>query len=146
MKGAALSNVLKAAFLISAALSLSACTVTTACSAVGYIYSGPAILEFSENLPGDATVSACFAEDCDPEVVDRGEGARWEVPQVAPYVASDFLGIGEERTLRVAVTRADGTVLADEEHEIPIAVERTGMFGQCPGPFEFEAVRVSLAN
>jgi len=139
------------------ALALSGCAGpgVVACSAVGYLYDGPAVVAFDPALPDDAIVSACFGAGCAPSPVERGAeptvgetmpGGVWRVPQAAPYLGEGAYGDGNERTLRVAVEAVDGTGLLDGEYEIPVAVERTGMFGECPGPFRFETLVVETRS
>lgn len=127
---------------LASALLLSACAGMSACSAVGYIYGGPAVVEFDLALPDDATLAACFGDPCEPATVERADGRTWEVPQELPYFASDELIPGGERSLRVVVTEHDGAV-ADVIHEIPIHMEKSGVFGECPGPFSFKPVRLT---
>lgn len=122
---------------------LSGC-VGTACSAVGYIYTGPAVLEFSPPLDEGVGVAACFGAECEPAAIARGSEATWAVPQEPPFFESEVLVPGEERMLRVVVTGSNGAVVSDGVHEIPIRVERTGVFGECPGPFSFEPVVIDL--
>ena len=139
------------------ALALSGCAGpgVVACSAVGYLYGGPAVVAFDPELPDDALVSACFGAGCAPAPVERGAeptvgetmpGGVWRVPQAAPYVGEGAYGDGSERSLRVVVEAVDGTGLVDGEYEIPVAVERTGMFGECPGPFRFETLVVGASE
>jgi hypothetical protein len=56
-----------------------------------------------------------------------------EVPQHNPYLGSSSFGEGSDRTVQVAVTEADGTVLSDETHEIPISMKKTGLFWAVSG-------------
>ncbi len=128
---------------LATALLLSGCVGIPACSAVGYIYGGPAVIEFGDALPTQSTLAACFGAQCDPASVERTDGRTWQVPQEVPFLAADSLGAGEERALRVVVTGADGAV-SDEVHEIPVSMEPTGVFGECPGPFTFEPVLLDL--
>lgn len=137
-----LGAAVKGVILAVAGLSLSGCVNLTACSAVGYIYAGPAVVEFALPLPDAALVAACFGTGCTPEVVDRADGQRWEVPQDVPYMRADALGGGAERILRVTVSDSRDIIFSDDEYEIPISMEKTGVFGQCPGPFSFEPVSV----
>jgi hypothetical protein len=123
-----------------AAAPLSGCV--TACSAVGYGYTGPAVIEFAEPPPAGAVVSACFGAGCAPSPLPAPETQeRWEVPQETPYSPADSFLAGDVRELRVVVT-VDGAVVDDRVHDIPIHSESTGVFGQCPGPFSFEPVLV----
>ncbi|GAA2453648.1 hypothetical protein GCM10009857_17280 [Agromyces soli] len=125
-----------------------------ACSAVGYLYDGPAVIAFDPALPDDALVSACFGAGCAPSSVERGAeptvgetmpGGVWRVPQAAPYLGDGVYGDGTERSLRVVVEAVDGTGLVDGEFEIPVIVERTGVLGECPGPFRFETLVVGAS-
>lgn len=125
------------------AVGLSGC-VGTACSAVGYIYTGPAVLEFNPPLDEEAGVAACFGAECEPAAIARG--GDWEVPQEPPFFESDVLVPGAERMLRVVVTGPDGALVSDGVHEIPVVVERKGVFGECPGPFSFEPVVIDLGG
>lgn len=121
----------------------------TACSAVGYTYPGPAVVRFDPALPATARIAACFGDDCTPAAVDRPVSAPtdevWAVPQEAPFLGAGTIGDGSERTLRIEA--GDGErMLVDGTFEIPISVERTGVFGQCPGPFRFEPVEIDLTG
>lgn len=124
---------------LASGLLLSACAGIPACSAVAYVYGGPAVIEFDAVLPTDTTVAACFGDGCEPAVVERADGRTWEVPQSHPFFAEDLMIPGEERSLRVVVAGADGAV-SDGVHDIPVRTESTGVFGECPGPFTFEPV------
>jgi hypothetical protein len=139
--------IMSAALAVSAGLSLTGCVgglVLDACPAIGYLYNGPAVVQFDAAPPESAVVTACFGADCEPAEVDQLRG-EWTVPQEAPYLGPDVVGNGSVQRLRLVVV--DGTrTLVDDEFEIPVAVERTGMFGQCSGPFRFEAVQVSLGD
>lgn len=129
--------------VVAAMMPLSGCT---ACSAVGYIYSGPAVVELDAPLPTDSSMSACFGEVCEPAELTRGDGQRWEIPQEPPFVGDGSLRDGAQRNLRVVVTDSSGTAISDAEYEIPVTVEPTGVFGQCPGPFSFEPVAIALPS
>ena len=139
--------ILCAALAVSAGFSLTGCVggvVLDACPAIGYGYNGPAVVEFEPAPPGSAVVTACFGAECEPAEVDQVRG-EWAVPQEAPYLGPDVYGDGSAQTLRLVVT--DGTrTLVDDEFEIPVTVERTGIFGQCTGPFRYEPVHVSLGD
>ena len=130
------------AVLVVVAMPLSGCVVG-ACSAVGYGYGGPAVLEFADPIDSDVTVSACFGE-CIPAELVRDDDQRWEVPQEVPYVERVFIGPGSIRTVRVTLTEPDGTLLSDDTYDIPIAGGTSGWFGECPGPFTFEPVEIDL--
>ena len=117
---------------------LSGCVGIPACSAVGYFYDGPAVIEFDVELPPEATVAACFGQLCEPAIVERTDGRTWEVAQRSPFLPEDKVP-GDAFDLRVIVTDIDGTV-SDGVHEIPVKTEPTGVFGECPGPFTFEPV------
>lgn len=136
-----------AALAVSAGLSLTGCVggvVLDACPAIGYLYNGPAVVQFEPAPPESAVVTACFGADCVPADVDRLRG-EWTVPQESPYLGPGVVGDGAEQTLRLVVV--DGTrTLVDDEFEIPVAVERTGIFGQCSGPFRYEPLQVSLGD
>lgn len=125
---------------LASGLLLSACVGIPACSGVGYIYGGPAVIEFDTMLSVETTLAACFGGECEPAPVTRADGRTWQVPQESPFIAGDVVP-GEERSLRVVVTGGDGAV-SDDVHDIPVHVERTGVFGQCPGPFTFESVEL----
>jgi hypothetical protein len=102
------------------------------------------MVQFEPAPPESAIVTACFGADCEPAEVHQLRG-EWTVPQEAPYLGPGVVGDGSVQTLRLVV--ADGTgALVDDEFEIPVAVERTGIFGQCTGPFQFEPVQVSLED
>jgi hypothetical protein len=146
MKQRAFIGVVKGVLLCAVGMSLSGCVGLSACSTVGYLYTGPAVIEFSEPVPKAVSVAACLGEDCEPAALTRENAERWEVPQEAPYLGPSSYGDGSDRTVHVVVTQADGAVLSDESHEIPIAAEKTGLFGQCPGPFSFEPVSIVLAG
>jgi hypothetical protein len=118
--------VIGAAVLVVAGLSLSGCVM--ACPAIAYLYSGPAVLQFSEPVPASAMVAACFGDACAPVELPRNDDRR----------------DGWVQTVRVVVTDRSGKITSDKAHEIPIDVERTGVFGQCTGPFEFEDVPITL--
>ncbi|MCM3658853.1 hypothetical protein M3147_16475 [Agromyces mediolanus] len=138
------------------ALALTGCAGpgVVACPAVGYLYDGPAVVGFDPALPDGALVSACFGAGCAPAPVERGAeptvgqtmpGGVWRVPQEAPYLGEGAYGDGNERMLRVVVEAGDGASLVDGEYEIPVVVERTGVFGECPGPFRFETLVVEAS-
>ncbi len=133
------------AVVVASTLGLSGC-MPFACSTIGYLYDGPAIVEFTAPLADGATVSACFGEECQPAEVTRDADGRWVVPQDIPYLSDFRMPPGEIRDLRVVVTGSSGTVISDEVHEIPVSVERQGFLGQCPGPYEFAPVTVELPN
>lgn len=116
------------------------------CDAIGYVYAGPAVIEVAAPLLADLSMSACFGAGCEPALLARADGQRWEVPQEPPFVGDTFVGDGSERLLRIVVTDPSGTALVDSEHEIPVKTEPTGVFGQCPGPFTFEPVPISLLS
>ncbi|MFK4730493.1 hypothetical protein ROT00_12455 [Agromyces mediolanus] len=138
------------------ALVLSGCAGpgAVACPAVGYLYTGPAVVAFDPVLPDSAEVSACFGADCVPASVERGAeptvgatmpGGVWRVPQEAQHLGDGVMGDGGERMLRVLVESGDAGAVAplvDGDFEIPVTVERTGAFGECPGPFRFETLVV----
>ena len=130
------------AVLVATGFSLSGCV--TACPAIAHLYSGPAVLQFSEPVPATATVAACFGEACAPIELPRNDDRRWEVPQEVPFLGVDAVGDGWVRTVRVVATDRSGKIISDKAHEIPVAVERTGLFGQCNGPFEFEDVPITI--
>lgn len=125
---------------LASGLLVSACVGIPACSGVGYIYQGPAVIEFDTALPAETTLAACFGEPCEPAPVARADGRTWRVPQTSPFLVGDVIP-GEERSLRVVVTGGDGAV-SDEMHEISVRGEKTGVFSECPGPFTFEPVRL----
>jgi hypothetical protein len=136
---------MSATLAVCAGLSLTGCmpgVVLDACPAIGYLYNGPAVVQFEPAPPESAIVTACFGTDCEPAEVHQLRG-EWTVPQEAPYLGPGVYGDGSVQTLRLVVADGTGT-LVDDEFEIPVAVERTGIFGQCSGPFQFEPVQVSL--
>lgn len=156
MRSRATTTAAGAVFAGGLALALSGCAGpgVVACPAVGYLYDGPAVVAFDPELPDDALVSACFGAGCAPAPIERGAeptvgetmpGGVWRVPQAAPYLGEAVYGDGSERSLRVVVEAVDGTGLVDGEYEIPVAVERSGMFGECPGPFRFETLVVEAS-
>ena len=124
---------------LAAAAALSGC-VLDACPAIGYVDSSPVALAFEGALPADAAVSACFGAGCVPAVVPAGEDGRYRVPQRTPFLGSV---IGAPTTVRVVVATGAG-VLHDGVHDIPIRSERTGLWGQCPGPWSYEPVKIRL--
>jgi hypothetical protein len=146
MNGRGFSLAMVATVIIAVSISISGCSVVSACPAVGYMYTGPAVLVFPQPLPSQASVAACFGEECTPVELPRSDAQRWNVPQKSPYIADGMVGDGSEKTVHVVVTNGDGTILSDEAHEIPVAVESTGILGQCGGPFEFEPVSISVPN
>ncbi|WP_169514014.1 hypothetical protein [Agromyces subbeticus] len=102
------------------------------------------MVEFEPAPPESVVVTACFGADCVPAEVDQLRG-EWAVPQEAPYLGPGVIANGSAQTLRLVVV--DGTrTLVDDEFEIPVTVERTGIFGQCTGPFRYEPVHVSLGG
>lgn len=124
---------------VTAALALSGC-VLDACPAVGYQDTSPVRLRFLDALPTDATVAACFGEGCDPaEVTADGDG-RYAVPQPSLSPGGTFAQL---TTVRVVVS-ANDAVIADATHDIPVHSERTGMWGQCPGPWSYQPVEIRL--
>jgi hypothetical protein len=119
---------------------LSGCTLG-ACPAIGYLDMSPVTLEFEGTLPADSTVSACFGSSCDPAAVPAGRDGIHRVPQRAP-----FLDTATVRPSTVRVIVATGSeVLHDDVHEIPVRSERTGLWGQCPGPWSYEPVEIRLS-
>ncbi|MBH0098452.1 hypothetical protein I6E68_04765 [Salinibacterium sp. NSLL150] len=122
-----------------AMMSLSGCL---ACSAVGYVNNGPAVIELEDALHEAEMLSACFGEECVVQPVTRSDGKRWEVPQEPPYVDDSVFVLGGERSLHVVVSDRDGFVISDATYEIPVSVERRGLFGQCSGPVSFEPVLI----
>ena len=121
-------------------LLFSACVAPRAGPGVVSFTKGPAVIEFDTALPAETTLAACFGELCEPTPLARGDGRTWRVPQTSPFLVGDVIP-GEERSLRVVVTGGDGAV-TDDVHDISVRVERTGVFGECPGPFTFEPVRL----
>ena len=121
--------------------SLSGCAV--ACPAIGYINTSPALFEFTGPLPIGAGVSACYGDVCDPAVVPAHDAGVWGVPQEVSYLA-DANPIGGTR-LRIVVI-SDEQIIVDDVFDIPTSMERTGLLGQCPGPWRFERFRVSIAD
>ncbi len=119
------------------AVGLSGC-VLNACPAVGYLDTGPVELRFLSSLPSASTVSACFGGLCDPATVSADEDGIYRVPQRAPFLDSVTL---QAKIIRVVV-EADDDVLTDAVHEIPIRAERTGLWGQCPGPWSYQPVEI----
>ena len=136
-----IASVLNAALLAGVAASLSGCVV--ACPAIAYIYNGPAVLEFSEPVASTTSVAACFGDACTPVDLAREDVQRWEVPQEDPFIR-DGMDDGSIQTVRVLVTDDRGRILSDKAYEIPVTVERRGVFGQCGGPFQFEPVSITL--
>ncbi|MGO4534191.1 hypothetical protein [Leifsonia sp. 2MCAF36] len=135
------SRVTAAAAALAATLALSGC-VLDACPAVGYLDTSPVALAFEGSLPADATVSACFGSDCEPAAVGAGAYGSHRVPQRAPYLKSATVQL---TTVRVVVAK-DAEVLHDGVHDIPVRSERTGLSGQCPGPWSYEPVEVRLSR
>jgi hypothetical protein len=135
----------RAGFFVAFALIAAATTgltgCVTACPTIGFVNSDPAIVEFEQPLGDAVTVSACFGDECEPAPVAPGEGSRWEVPQSSPF-ADESTPIGSTR-LRVVV-ELDGDILSDEMHHIPTATVRTGVFGQCPGPWRFDTLHIDI--
>ena len=134
-----------AAFVAAGMLALTGCAGgvnLTACPAIGYLFDGPAVVRFEPVLPAAATVAACFGADCAPAAVAATSDRTWQVPQTPAYLGSGLYGDGSDRTLRVVATDGERGLI-DDGVEIPISVERTGIFGQCPGPFRFEPVTVT---
>lgn len=126
--------------LAAVATPLTGC-IAGACSAVGYGYSGPAIIEFGRPLPDAAVVSGCFGAECEPRPLLSTPEGRWEMPQQQPYLREDEIGAGLIQEVRIVVVSEDSPP-DDRVHRIPIRSERTGVFGNCPGPFSFEPVVV----
>jgi hypothetical protein len=129
------------ALLAGLTVTATGCASLGVCSTIGYIYTGPAVIEFSEPLPPGASVAACFGADCEPAAVPRVVGDGVEVPQEAPF--SEVAGV--ETVVTVKITQGNGTLL-DDQFEIPTTTERTGCLGQCPGPFHFEPIVISLPD
>jgi hypothetical protein len=124
---------------LTAALALSGCALD-ACPAVGYQDTSPVRLRFLDSLPSDATVAACFGDGCDPaEVAADGDG-RYAVSQPPLSRGGAF---GQLTIVRVVVS-ANGAVIADATHDIPVRSEHTGMWGQCPGPWSYQPVKIRL--
>ncbi|WP_157013165.1 hypothetical protein [Microbacterium ginsengisoli] len=113
----------------------------TACPAIGYVYSGPAVLEFTPALPASASLAACFGAGCAPSALTIVERTRVEVPQQTPYATPPA---GDTSLITVRVTDA-GSVLIDQTFTIGHKAEAP-VFGSCPGPFSFEPVAVTLAG
>ncbi|WP_344294560.1 hypothetical protein [Agromyces neolithicus] len=136
------------AAIVTATLTGCSGIVLDACPAIGYLYSGPAVVEFSPPPPPGSTTAACFGDECTPAPFEP-VGDVWQVPQQAPYLGAGTFGDGSETTLRIVVVAPDPAgaeqrTLVDDAFEIPVSVERTGIFGQCTGPFSFEPVEVVL--
>lgn len=127
---------------LATALTLSGC-VLNACPAIGYLDTSPVELRFETALPADATVSACFESGCEPTTVPAGTDGRYRVPQRTPFLADGSVGV-QPTTVRVVVA-TDATVLDDVVHDIPVRSERTGLWGQCPGPWSYEPVEIRLS-
>ncbi|MFF1878502.1 hypothetical protein [Leifsonia sp. NPDC058230] len=126
-----------------AGLTLVGCSQPSVCPAIGYLYRGPAVVELSGPPAGGATLAACFGDECEPAVVERSDGTTWEIPQEAPYLDSAAAPAGTVRSLRVVVTGEDAGVLSDAVHEIP--TEPVGSrFGDCPGPFRFSTLHITV--
>lgn len=121
------------------ALVLSGCALN-ACPAVGYLDTSPVALVFESALPTDATVSACFQSGCTPTVVPPGPDGSRRVPQRTPFLES---GTVQPTTVRVIVS-TDAAVLHDAVHAIPVRSQRTGLLGQCPGPWSYGPVTIRL--
>jgi hypothetical protein len=132
------------ASILIASLTLAGCAQPNVCPAIGYIYSGPAVVELSGAHLEGATLAACFGDECEPAAVERADGKTWKVPQEKPYLGSEMVPAGSVRTLRVVVTGEDASVLSDAVHEIPTESDGSGMFGQCPGPFRFTTVHITV--
>lgn len=134
------------AALLTAAIGLTACAppILDACPAIGYVNDGPAVLETPTELPKGTTLAACFGTTCEAEPVPRTDGRRWEVPQEPPYLDASAVPLGGP-DIRVVITDAEGLVVADRVYEIPIRGERTGVFGQCPGPASYAPVDIDGA-
>lgn len=135
------SGIAAAGLVVAVSTTLSGCVV--ACPAIGYVNGSPAFFEFTEPLPAGATVSACYGEVCDPAVVPTNDAGVWEVPQEVPYLA-DASPIGGTRLRVVAVVGE--RVIVDDVFDIPSLVERTGLLGQCPGPWQFERLRITVPS
>lgn len=86
----------------------------------------------SGRLPGDS--------GCTPAAVPADRGRGYAVPQRAPFLDQ---GMQSPRTVRVVVA-TDAAVLHDATHEIPVHSERTGLWGQCPGPWSYQPVEIQL--
>lgn len=123
---------------------LSGCASVGACSAVGYGYSGPAVLRFADPVPAGLIVAACFGSSCEPADLASADRSAWEVPQAPPYLDETAATAYSQSEVTVTVRDADGSTVSRDVHDIPISTERTGVFGQCPGPFRFEPIEVDL--
>ena len=120
-------------------LTLTGC-VLDACPAIGYVDTSPIRLVFEGVPPTDATVSACFGSGCEPAPVTPAPDGSYAVPQRTPFLDH---AASQPKTVRVVVT-TKAEVLDDAVHDIPVNAERTGLWGQCPGPWSYQPVRILL--
>ncbi|MDQ1122231.1 hypothetical protein [Microbacterium trichothecenolyticum] len=128
------------AVLLSSSLLVACTPPVLACPAIGFVYTDPVKLEISSEALGDGSVAACFGSGCEPTAIVRGEDGTWEVPPVAPYVASDTVGLDPGDHIRIVVVDGSGEVTRDEVIEIPYTTTSDGF---CPGPIEFHPVVLS---
>ena len=122
---------------LASAVGLSGC-VLNACPAIGYLDTAPVELAITSSLPSASMVSACFESGCTPATVSADDDGIYRGPQRAPVLDS---GTVQPTTIRVVVEAADA-VLTDAVHTIPTRAERTGLWGQCPGPWSYQPVEI----
>jgi len=75
-----------------------------------------------------------------PAAVQADRNGSYRVPQEVPFLHS---ATTELTTVRVVVA-TDAAVLSDAVHNIPILSTRTGVWGQCPGPWSYGPVEIQL--
>jgi hypothetical protein len=122
-------------------LALSACVPPgVACPAIGFVLSGPVVIEIRPDLVGDGSVAACLGDDCEPALVASVEAGKWEVPQEPPYAPQDTMGLDLDAGIRVAIIDASGATIRDEWFAIPFTTSSDGF---CPGPVEVQPVVVT---
>ncbi|EIC06716.1 hypothetical protein [Microbacterium sp. A1-JK] len=134
-------KVAAAAGVLTGSLALSACVPPgVACPAIGFVLSGPVVIEISPDLVGDGSVAACLGDDCEPASIEPVEPGKWEVPQEPPYAPQDTVGLDLDAGIRVAIIDASGAIIRDEWFEIPFTSNADGV---CPGPVDVQPVIVT---
>jgi len=132
--------------ILSAALLVGTTGCVGACTTIGYLNNADIRIEFDTALLSSDEVAACLGPDCEPVAVNAS-GEEWLVPQAAPYLDGVLApGGSTDAVARVVVTDATGDVIHDETHDIPTVLDRTGLFGQCPGPYNYDPVEVAIES
>ena len=124
---------------MAATLALGTSGCVGACTTIGYADSSDIAIAFDKSpLPSD-DVLACLGRDCEPSALE-GSGDSWRIPQTEPFIDGPLT----DPVVRIVVVDAAGAQILDVTATIPIESERTGFFGECPGPFQYQPVEVQV--